>query len=216
MAISLLAAPAHVYLHATRESWMQAFVDASRPKFQELDAPLPKAVRVSIGHPSKGVRSNVIGECWTDKASADGAVEIFIRPTLQSDAARLADVLTHELIHAALGTEEGHGPRFRSVMKRLGLEGKATATVAGDGWREWALPVLATLGPLPGAALADMSLSGGKKKQTTRWRKVVCTETACDFTARMTKSAFEGRELHCPDACCSGMLKIEEKEEDGE
>lgn len=213
MALTLLPQTAAIYLHVTREAWMQAFVDAARPKFEEVQAPLPKAIRVSIGHPSKGVRSNVIGECWTDAASADGAVEIFIRPTLQSDAARLADVLTHELIHAALGIEEGHGPRFRAVMKRLGLEGKATATVAGDGWREWALPILETLGPLPGAALADMALSGGKKKQTTRWRKVVCTDGDCGFTARMTKSAFEGRELHCPDRECGGMLQIEEKEE---
>jgi len=188
----------------TREEWMQAFTNAARPKFSEVGAPLPDLIRTSIGHPSKGIRSKVIGECWTNAASADGAVEIFIRPTLQDDAARLADVLTHELAHAALGNAEGHGPNFRKLVRKLGLEGKPTATVAGDGWRSWALPILEALGPLPGAKLIDLQLSGGTKTQTTRYLKVTCD--CCGWQARVTAKHLEGRSLRCPDVDCEGEL----------
>lgn len=189
----------------TREAWLLAFTNAARPMFKECGAELPEAIRVSVGHPSKGTRSNVIGECWSHANSADGAVEIFIRPTLQSDSSRMADVLTHELGHAALGVEEGHGPNFRRLMKRLGLTGKATATVAGPDWHSWADPILEALGPLPGASLSDAALAGGKKTQTTRYLKVICS--MCEWQARVTAKHIEGRVLRCPDDSCEGHLR---------
>jgi len=189
----------------TREAWLVSFMDLARPRFAEVGAELPQKVRVSVGFPSKGNRSSVIGECWADMVSEDNAVEIFIRPSLQSDASRVADVLTHELIHAALGNAEGHGPRFRKVMKALGLEGKATATVAGPGWIEWAQPILDALGPLPGATLNDTAhLVGGKKTQTTRYLKVGCT--MCDWTARVTAKHLDHGTLNCPVGDCEGEL----------
>lgn len=198
----------------TREGWLLAFTNAARPKFKDCDAALPEAIRVSVGHPSKGIRSSVIGECWSDAASQDGAVEIFIRPSLQSDSSRVADVLTHELIHAALGSAEGHGPKFRAVMKRLGLTGKATATVAGPEWHNWADPILEALGPLPGAQLNDMVLGGGKKTQTTRYLKVTCD--CCGWQARVTAKHLEGRTLRCPDEDCEGSLQREGGSDDAE
>lgn len=190
----------------TREAWLVSFMELARPRFVEVGAELPKLVRVSVGFPSKGNRSKVIGECWANVVSADGAVEIFIRPSLQSDASRVADVLTHELIHAALGIEEGHGPRFRKVMKALGLEGKATATIAGPGWTEWAAPILEALGPLPGATLDDgAQLAGGKKTQTTRYLKVGCS--MCDWTARVTAKHLDHGTLRCPVGDCEGNLE---------
>ncbi|WP_375292297.1 SprT-like domain-containing protein [Sphingomonas melonis] len=200
-AIALAGGP-----YETREAWLLAFVTASRPMFEAAGAELPERVRVSVGFPSKGSRSKVIGECWTAKASADGVSEVFIVPGLQADPARIADVLTHELIHAALGTEEGHGPNFRRVMKRLGLEGKATATVAGDGWRQWALPIVEALGAFPGAELqSGLALAGGKKTQTTRYLKVMCS--CCDWTARVTAKHLADHEvLSCPIPTCAGEL----------
>lgn len=53
-----------------------------------------------------------------------------------------------------------------------------------------------------------------KRKQTTRWRKVVCTVPDCAFSARMTKSAFERVALRCPDGDCSGALMIHDKTEE--
>lgn len=53
-----------------------------------------------------------------------------------------------------------------------------------------------------------------KRKQTTRWRKVVCTDASCPFSARMTRSAFERVPLRCPDGDCSGTLTIADKTEE--
>lgn len=187
----------------SRENWLLNFVYLSRSRFEAESAPLPENIRVSIGFPSTGVRSKTIGQCWYSGNSADGAVEIFIRPSLQDDAARIADVLTHELVHAALGAGKGHGKDFRKLATALGLEGKMTATVAGDAWRAWALPLIEGLGPFPGAALHDAGVIGGKRTQTTRYLKVTCTH--CDFVARVTAKHLHS-ELNCPVPACGGNL----------
>jgi hypothetical protein len=187
----------------TRERWLANFIEASRPAFRAAGFPLPEEVRASVGFPSKGARSNVIGECWTRERSEDGHFEIFLRPSLQSDDSRIADVLTHELVHAAVGLAARHGPKFKRCATALGLVGKMTATTAGPGWHAWADPILAQLGPLPGASLADMT--NGQKKQGTRLLKLVCTE--CEFTCRTTAKHIEAHDrLCCADPECGGDL----------
>lgn len=181
-----------------REQWLTAFADATRPMFEKYGKPLPEIVRISVGWPSKGKRSKTIGECWRAENSGDGAVEIFIRPSLQDDGERIADVLTHELCHAAT-PGAGHGKPFKALATSLGLEGKMTATVAGDAWRAWARPILADLGRFPAAALSDANQEGGKKKQTTRYLKVACTR--CDWQARVTAKHLQHSTLHCPTGC---------------
>jgi len=180
-----------------REQWLSAFADAARPHFAAHGAPLPDNIRCAIGWPSKGRRSKVIGECWAPEASADKAVEIFIRPSLQSDSARVADILTHELCHAALPAGTGHGKAFKRLATALGLEGKMTATVAGKSWHEWADPILADIGPLPGADLSG-ELLGGKRKQTTRMLKLTCDH--CGWQCRTTASHILP-DLACPTDC---------------
>ena len=186
-----------------REQWLDAFTTEARPHFEQAGRKLPALIRCGIGFPSKGMRSRVIGECWSNEASGDGAVEIFITPSLQSDGSRVADVLTHELCHAALGSAAGHGKTFKRLATRLGLTGKMTATVAGEGWHEWADPILARLGPLPGAELAG-GLAGGKKKQTTRMLKLVCDD--CAWSCRTTASMIES-DMHCPTGCGGNLLQ---------
>lgn len=191
--------------YKTREEWLQAFAQAARPHFEAAGAPIPENVRISIGFSSKGQRSNRIGECWADVVSEDKHFEIFIVPALQSDSARIADILTHELIHAAVGIEAGHKAPFKRVAVALGLEGKMTATVAGDKWREWALPVLEKLGPMPGASLGGERLVAAPKKQTTRMLKVECPD--CAFSFRTTRSHLDAHdELTCPTGC-GGILE---------
>jgi hypothetical protein len=206
MSAALLAPAVGNALHATRESWLAAFAAAARPRFEEAGAPLPTKVRLSIGFPSGGRRVKAIGECWSDVCSGDGVFEIFITPAIGS-AARIADILTHELVHAAVGLEAKHGPRFRKIAVALGLQGKMTATVAGPGWWEWAQPILDALGPLPHAALNARS-SSAKPKQTTRNIKVVCPN--CGFTFRTTRKWIEhaGDYLACPDASCAASIEV--------
>lgn len=190
----------------TREEWLNEFVRLARPMFKKAGSPLPKTIRCSIGFPSAGRRSQVIGECWYQTASADGVNEIFIRPNLQSSPSRIADVLTHELCHAALPVGVKHGKEFKQLATSLGLTGKMTATVAGAAWHEWADPIIKSLGKFPGDKLGDVELVGGKKKQTTRLLKLECDE--CGWTCRATKLHIENHVLTCPTGC-GGSLEQE-------
>jgi Zn-dependent protease with chaperone function len=166
-----------------REAWLHAFADAARPLFAAAGHPLPAALRIGVGWTSGGSRAanRVIGECYAPEASADGVRSIIISTGAGlPDAETVAAVLTHELAHAALPHSEGHGRKFRALaLGALGLEGKATATVAGDNWRGWAAPILAALGPYPHAAL----MGGAKAKQPTRMIKALC---GCGYTVRLS------------------------------
>lgn len=197
----------------TREDWLQSFADEARPEFARVGAPLPDEVRISVGFPAGGLRSKSIGECWSRAASNDEHYEIFIRPSLLDDAKRVADVLTHELVHAAVGIEAKHGPKFRKIAKALGLGGKMTATVAGEGWFLWANPVLGRIGPMPGAAMNEIRST--YKKQSTRMLKLACNH--CGFTCRTTKKHLEaaGDGLICPIPACNGDLLREGEDDEG-
>ncbi len=189
--------------YTVREDWLNAFVAQSRPVFERAGYPLPEKIRVSVGFTSGGNRGKAIGECWTDDASADGHFEIFLRPTMQSDA-RIADVLTHELCHAAVGLAAGHGKRFKACAVAVGLEGPAKSTIAGTQWYVWALPVLEALGPLPYAELKD-GINSGRPKQKTNLLKVECP--VCGWLARVTRKHIVAHDyLNCPVPACDGVL----------
>ena len=188
----------------TREQWLNAFTKRAVTVFKRFGYEIPKNVRCSVGWSSKGARSNRIGECWSDLSSADGTFEIFISP-LMDDASRVADILTHELIHATVGLEAGHKKPFVQCMHAVGLTGKATATVAGPQWHIWADPILASLGPLPHAALTPGG--NGEKKQTTRMIKCECPD--CGFVMRTTVKWLESSEnLECPIPACRAELRV--------
>ena len=76
-----------------------------------------------------------------------------------------------------------------------------TATVAGEGWHAWADPILKAIGPFPGKKLGEVELEGGKKKQTTRMLKLVCTE--CEWTCRTTQVHIHD-DMLCPVVGCDG------------
>jgi len=201
------------YLHNTREDWLNAFIDATRDRFDEINAPLPMNVRVAVGFTSRGLKGSRIGECWSDTASDDGHFEIFIKPTLEGEA-RICDVLTHELAHAAAGLQSGHGPAFKRIATALGLEGKMTATVAGQTWYDWALPIIQSLGPMPYGALKG-GLSTSRKKQKTALLKVECP--VCGFLARVTaKHIAPHTHLNCPVPDCDGVLVTDDGDGEGE
>lgn len=188
--------------YTTREEWLQAFTTRARDVFAQHDLKIPP-VRVSIGFTSKGLRSKRIGECWIPEASGDKTVEIFITPAI-GDASRIADIHTHELIHAT-GILD-HKAGFVRAMKALGLEGKPTATVAGPGWYAWADPIIAELGPLPHAALT-FEAGSEEKKQTTRMLKCECEDCGLIFRTSV-KWLENGGALTCPSSECRGPLII--------
>lgn len=188
----------------TREEWLNAFTKLARPAFKRAGYTIPDNVRASVGWSSKGARSKRIGECWAEGSSADGTFEIFISPRI-ADPSRVADIHTHELIHATVGLEAAHKKPFVDCMKALGLTGKPTATVAGPAWHAWADPILEKLGPLPHAELTPGS---GSRTQTTRMIKCECSE--CGFVFRTSLKWLEQGEdrLNCPDRACGGSLNI--------
>lgn len=188
----------------TRENWLNAFVDNARPHFIRVGAPLPERVRVSVGFTSTGARSNRIGECWSNAASSDGYFEIFLKPTIETDA-RMADILTHELVHAAVGIAAGHGKPFARVATALGLVGRMTSTTAGTDWYLWALPILSELGAMPYGAMTG-GQSTAKPKQKTNLLKAECD--TCGWLARVTAKHIEPHShLSCPTSC-GGTLVV--------
>lgn len=175
-------APAPIY--PTREQWLNAFVALATPAYAAQGLEMPDKLRVSIGWPSSGIKSKTIGECWIREASGDGHAEIFVTPALH-DPARIAGVLTHELVHAIVGHDAKHGPIFKKAAQSLGLEGKMTATTEGAQWHSWADDVLKELGTYPGSTLTGR-IAGGKKKQGTRMLKLECD--TCGTVVRTTKT----------------------------
>lgn len=193
--------------YGTREQWLNAFMDSARAEFERVGYPLPEKVRVSVGFTSTGKRGTSIGECWSEAASEDGYFEIFIRPNATSDA-RIADILTHELVHAAVGLRAKHGSTFKACATALGLEGRMTATTAGEDWYKWALPILSSIGPMPYGQLND-GMSSAKPKQKTNLLKVECPD--CGWLARVTRKHIEPHShLCCPVPSCSSSLIVED------
>ena len=200
--------------HANRETWLHAFTAAARPYFAKAGRPLPETLRIGVGWTSGGARaaSKVIGECYHPQAASDGVRSIIISTGAGlPDAEAVAAVLTHELAHAALEAGVGHKAPFVALVRALGLEGKATATVAGDDWRAWAGPVLEALGPYPHSTLSAGET--GKKKQAARMLKVECK--GCGYTVRASKKWLEIAVPDCP-ICREPMLCEGLDGEDGE
>jgi hypothetical protein len=186
--------------YATREQWLNALAEEMAIWFENLGHKLPK-FRVSVGFTSHGARGKRIGECWDGSCSADGAFEIFINPNLCTS--NYPDVLAHELIHAAVGLEAGHGPKFRKVAKAIGLEGRMTATVPGEKFKAEVAPLLEIVGPIPHATLNTGK--SPKKKQTTRLIKVCCSAGRCadddsgtGYTIRMSQKWVDAGLPDCP------------------
>lgn len=171
---------------ANREAWLQAGIGHLDQVFAAAGVTLP-AVHASVGfgYGSRGSKSAVIGQCWDRKASADGKAHVFVSPTI-SDGEQALSTLAHELIHAAIGTDEGHGPRFKSVARAIGLVGPMRATVAGDNFTDQARAIIEKIGAYPHAAIsmADRE-AAGISKQGTRMLKFVCSATG--YTVRTTQ-----------------------------
>jgi len=184
-----------------REQWLQNAVEELRPDFKQAGFPLPDAVKVSIGFPSRSALSahkQRIGQCWDASATKDQVAQIFITPLLD-DSVRILDVLVHELIHAAVGAKCKHrGPLRlpRSFVKAaiaMGLTGKMTETVAGPELVVRLNAIIEKLGPIPHARLLATTQ---EKKQSTRLIKAECV--ADDYIVRLSRKTLAMGLPICP------------------
>lgn len=120
-------------MHATRESWLSEAVEKLRSWFPEQGAEVPAKVVPLCGFVPGASPKKALG-CAHDPVWAKDSKtwHVFISPVLD-DTVRVLDVLLHELIHCAVGIDEGHKGEFRRVAKAFGLAGKMTATYAEEG-----------------------------------------------------------------------------------
>ncbi len=166
----------------TREDWLKLAESHMVPWITALAYTYPAHTRISCGFPkSTRGRGHAIGQCWTDQCSADQTTEIFICPT-QADAARVCDILLHEMCHATVGVAAGHKRPFITIARALGLEGKITATIAGEDLKRKIDVMLATLPSYPHAELSPSAQTTPKQK--TNLLKVECE--SCGYVARVT------------------------------
>jgi hypothetical protein len=130
-----------------RETWLEALTTEITPIIESHGYTVPRC-RFSLGFTSKGRKGKVIGECWTDKVSADGTHEIFLRCDTDNSE-DIAATLVHEVIHAVVGVEHQHKKPFGKLARLMHLEGKLTATKGGEAFKEMIAPALAKIGPIP-------------------------------------------------------------------
>jgi len=190
-----------------RETWLTEIAQFILDDIIAPHCELPDTgFRISIGFPS-GKPSKVAAQCWKHEASADGVNEIFVSPT-QSDSISILAALAHELVHYSDNCVSGHQNHFARVARAIGLEGKLTATVAGNTLKSRLQQYVDLLGPIPHASL-DATKSG-KTKQGTRMIKVACSD--CGFAFRTTTKHIEAMQYHDCLACETGSLKAESQD----
>lgn len=188
----------------TREDWLLKCIAELRPDFDRISFPLPEKIRASCSWPSKSglaKKKKRIGEAWSAECSGDEHFETFISPVLR-DPIEVAATLVHELCHCAAGLDCGHRGRFKEVARAIGLEGKMTATHAGEGLKARLEEITTRIGQYPHAELKH---SNAPPKQSTRMLKVECPECGC--ICRMTAKWID--EVGCPTCACGSPMYLE-------
>lgn len=196
-------------LIANREHWLIECANLLEtmvlmPAINQLGEQLPAPLKYSVSMGNTQSKGS-IGECWRKSQADDKTTShIFISPTL-NDSVRVADVLLHEMIHAADDCESGHQNFFARVARKCGLVGKLTATKAGDQLREKILDIVDVIGEVPHVKL---ELSGTiKPKQKARMLKIECQECAFTFRASRTQLMRIAADGCCP--CCQSSITNE-------
>ena len=194
-----------------REEWLQSAVGKLRPFFLGKNFTVPE-LYVSCGFPSRnatGTLKRAIGECWDGLQSADKKPQLFISPFLVEAAGPqgVLATLVHEIVHATIGCEAKHGPRFVKAMKAVGLEGKPTATSAGEDLVDLLKRIADELGAYPHS---ELKLIKERKKQTTRMRKCSCPQ--CEYTVRLSQKWADVGIPVCPRPG-HPILKMEKSDE---
>lgn len=195
----------------TREEWLTELTDMLRPLFAATDYPLPEKIRASCGFPSKGAlakKAKRIGEAWSSDQSEDQHFETFVTPMI-SDPLEVAAIQVHELCHCAAGLACKHRKPFTTVAKAVGLEGKMTATVAGEALLATLGEIVEEIGPYSHAKLVYNS---NPKKQGTRMILVRCPKLGCGYQVRTTKKWLEVGVPTCP---CGETMVAEIPDEEG-
>jgi hypothetical protein len=98
-------------MYVTKEDWLAEAVEKLRPVFKNVGCPVG-AITVSI---EANLTKGALGTC----AQTSGGHHISIHSVLI--AKTVLPVLVHEMLHAAVGLEEGHRGKFAQVGNQIGL-----------------------------------------------------------------------------------------------
>ena len=206
-----------------RETWLEEMTNRFViPHFTECGYPYlelsESTIKFSVSF-IEGTRSSkknkTIGAHYSHHFSEGGEQHILIHPSLD-DSSRVVDVLIHELIHAQLPIDAGHGKEFREIALKVGLTGKMTQTVATDELNKKIASWVRKVGEYPHS---KFDVSKGKKKQTTRMVKVMCVnpDEPCgngNYKARMSRKLIA--EFGCPVCpCCEWPMDTEDAQSMG-
>lgn len=187
----------------TREEWLSAAVLLLLPTFARHSADLDAStIRVACGWPL-GKRT-ALGQAWSRTASRAGRAEVFISP-IEESAVEVLGTLVHELVHVAT-PGSGHGPTFKRLALRVGLEGKMRSAGPGAELRTKLVEMARDLGPYPHAMLRP---GDGEKKQGTRMLKVECP--SCGYTVRTTAKWLAVGVPRCP---CGTKMKSDASDDE--
>lgn len=212
----------------TREGWLEAAVDYFRPRFEEVGAPLPEKIHVSIGfgYGARAESKYILGQTWARRASADNVNHVFLGP-MEGDPAAMLVTLLHELIHVSDDNASGHRGHFAEVATRLGFLGPMTQTPPSVELTAEMMTLAVALGDFPHAKLdvdlvkADTppvpvpgvdvpkgtgtwKIHTGPAKQGTRQRLVICLAEHADpelngYRVRMTAKWIAKGTPRCPE-----------------
>jgi len=189
-----------------RETYLEQAVTELRPLFKRHGYPIPRAIKVTCGWPSKSAgRSSKrrIGECWDKSASADKKTTNIIISMVIDEPVAALDILAHELVHAAVGCEQGHRGPFATLARAIGLKGKLTATTAGPELEKRLTTIAKKLGKYPHSKI-DFD---NRKKQSTRMIRAKCPDIDCGMIFRAARIWLERNGfLDCP--VCHTRCKI--------
>lgn len=189
--------------HDTRERWLRAATNELRPYFASCGFAIPENIRHAIAFPSTGRKGARIGECWHSSTSDDGHFEIIIRADI-ADPVEVLGVLVHELIHAVLPADAGHGKLYKEAAIKIGLEGPMRHALPSQLLQPRLVELAESLGSLPHAKLnidrgRDNRPADKPKKQRTRLLKAECGGDGCGYTVRITaKWVDDVGAPHCP------------------
>jgi hypothetical protein len=206
-------------LKPNRERWLEQAIDTYwRAKFDEVGYPIPERFHVSVGfgYGAKRENAKLLAQCWSRIQSKDSVNHIFISPEID-DTMEVLRALGHELIHAALDSDEGimdgHTKRFAEIATRLAFNGPMTETPASIELQADLITVADALGEYPHGALMvdvpvrvpskDPAYSGGGRvhtgppRQTNRHIKVTCGH--CGYSVRASRTMLERGLPRCPD-----------------
>ena len=147
--LEILKWTAREILPAKQADWLSKGMEILRCDFEQIGYKVPAEIPVVVKFPTKqGVSIGWLGQCqWRNDVDGNPAYKILINPTL--DGTTALDVLTHEMVHAAVGSECGHSEQFNEIAAAIGLDDTGVMAGAEEVLLKRLRDIQEILGPYP-------------------------------------------------------------------